>query len=82
MALSPREVGGVTEVDISLAWLDREGCDGDYLVALYGQGGSVRKFFGYHPAPETTSLEVETNLQWDHIAGSTHTVRVSCAHQT
>ena len=82
VTLSPREEQvstlTFTYTNILMEWTDPDACDSRYLVGLYG-GETVRRYFGFHPAPETTSLSREMGTGWDRISNYDWNARVTCA---
>ena len=82
VTLSPREEQvstlTLTYTNILMEWTDPDACDSRYLVGLYG-GETVRRYFGFHPAPETTSLSREMGTGWDRISNYDWNARVTCA---
>ena len=78
VTLSPREEY-LTYTDITIEWSDPDGCDSRYLVGVYTSANYLVNDLGFHPAPATTTLSVETNLGWDYIASSDWWARVTCA---
>ena len=61
-----------------MEWTDSDACDSRYLVGLYG-GETVRRYFGFHTAPETISLSREMGIGWDRISNYDWNARVTCA---
>ncbi len=83
VTLSPREeqvssIFTFTYTDILMEWTDPDACDSRYLVGLY-EGETLRRYFGFHPAPETTSLNREMGYAWDTISSYDWNARVTCA---
>ena len=83
VTLSPREeqvssIFTFTYTDILMEWTDPDACDSRYLVGLY-EGETLRRYFGFHPAPETTSLSREMGTDWDRISNYDWNARVTCA---
>ena len=78
LTLSPREERLGPYTDISIEWTDPDRCEGRYFVGLFRSNEVVYRDFGYHPAPATTSLEVETGLSWERVQTFGGFVRVSC----
>ena len=80
VTLSPRPAGSLNPTNLSIQWNDPAACDSRYLVGIYdGSATIIRHFYGYHPAPDTTSLERELGMLLDSIADLDWLVRVSCA---
>ena len=79
ITLSPRVEWSLTYIDMTIAWSDPEPCSHRYLVGLYDSSETVRRFLGYHPAPETTSLIRELGALWDLSFGAGLWARVTCA---
>ena len=78
LRLSAREERYATYTDISIEWTDPDSCEGRYLVGLFRSSEMMYRNFGFHPAPSTTTLEVETGLSWAWVPGFDGFVRVSC----
>ncbi len=80
VTLSPRPAGSRNLTNLSIQWNDPAACDSRYLVGIYNSSGTtIHRFYGYHPAPDTTSLERKMGLPWDSIADFDWLVRVSCS---
>ena len=65
VTLTPRVEGLRTFVNLTIEWNDPETCDGQYFVALVTSSDYLTNFLGFHPAPETTSLNTELGTSWD-----------------
>ena len=79
VTLSPRPLIPTDYINLSIRWVDPASCDSRYFVGIYNSSGTtIYRFYGYHPAPDTTSLERELGLLWDRIADLDWLVRVSC----
>ena len=79
VTLSPRPRIPTDYINLSIRWVDPASCDSRYFVGIYNSSGTtIYRFYGYHPAPDTTSLERELGLLWDRIADLDWLVRVSC----
>ncbi len=79
VTLSPRPLISTDYINLSIRWVDPASCDSRYFVGIYNSSGTtIYRFYGYHPAPDTTSLERELGLLWDRIADLDWLVRVSC----
>ena len=78
VTLSPHVEGISTQGFIVIEWVDPAQCDSRYFVGLYS-GETVKRIYGFHPAPETTSYSANTRLHWDRIPDSDWTARVTCA---
>ena len=70
-------VGNFTYTDITVAWTDSDACDGSYFVSV-NSGNSAVRILGFHPAPETTSIDADLGLDWDSVASYDWTVKVEC----
>ena len=78
LSLSPREGRLGPHTDMSIEWTDPDGCDGRYFVGLLTSREVVYRSYGFHPAPATTTLELETGLSWDWVQTFDGFIRVSC----
>ena len=78
VTLAPRTESYGTVTTVTVNWTDPGNCDFQYHVALYDSQNTPERNFGRHPAPDTTSLTVETSLFWDTMPNSDLVARVSC----
>ena len=79
VTLSPREGQPLDYTNITVEWIDADGCESRYFVGIYTSSGSAIRDLGYHPAPETTSTSRELNVFWTFSSTFDWLVRVSCA---
>ena len=78
VTLTPRTESYGIVTTVTLQWTDPNNCDFQYHIALYNNQDTPERNFGRHPAPDTTSLTVETSLFWDTMPNSDLVARVSC----
>ena len=78
VTLSPREEQPFTYTDMTIDWTDPGGCDSRYFVGLY-RDETVMRNLGFHPAPETTTLSVDSQLPWDRVPSYDWWAWVTCA---
>ena len=79
VTLTPRVDTHFTYTDMTIAWTDPDSCNGRYLVGLFTSENLMIRDFGFHPAPQTTSLDVDPSLLWDSVPTTEWTARVTCA---
>ena len=64
MTLSPRPLAGTNRnfVNVTVEWTDPDACDSRYLVGVYHteELRSLVRNLGFHPAPATTTVYLET----------------------
>ena len=69
MTLSPRPLAGTNRnfVNMTVEWTDPGACDSRYLVGVYHteELRSLVRNLGFHPAPATTTVYVETGWLFD-----------------
>ena len=80
VTLRPRQGEYLTHTDMTITWTDPGTCASRYLVGLYDNIGSrIFRNLGFHPAPETTTVSVNTGLRWDDIPTFDWWAQVTCA---
>ena len=79
VTLSPRAGQYVTYTDMTVEWTDAGACDSRYFVGVYTSSATVIRNLGFHPAPETTTLEADLHLLWEDVPRHDWFVRVTCA---
>ena len=85
VTLTPREYEGAfgrptLGTDITIEWVDPDGCDSQYFVGVYNNEELVRaeRPLGLHPAPATTSVTASLGLDWDRVPDYDWWAGVSC----
>ena len=78
VTLIPRTESYGTVTTVTIQWTDQDNCDFQYHIALYNSKDNVSRRFGSHPAPDTTSVIVETSFLWDAMPNSDLVARGSC----
>ena len=81
VTLTPRPIReNVNHTNLTISWVDPSSCDSRYLVGIYDSAGhTIIHFYGFHPAPATTSFQKETGWGWETISNWNWLVRVHCA---